>query len=291
MMAENRFSTPATCHKDYGKETVCIETNRILDSCRDRDCFENVKVFLTELGEDIIEHTTQVRVKESSVAWTYIGIDPVQFNGGFYTVSIRFYIKLVFEGCVCGHTREFDGMAVLEKKVVLFGGESNVSIFKSCVENGGFCSEPEPCYKERTVPCAVVEVVDPIVLDVRVLEKHPHLPVCCCCCATEVPESVQGCLSAPLYVDATDRDDRDCDRRILVVSIGLFSLVRLVRPAQYIINAAEFVIPDKECVAAEHNDPCAIFNSIPFPVTEFAPPSPVSPCVQHPTSDRNRCGC
>ncbi|MBE6694362.1 MAG: hypothetical protein E7589_06335 [Ruminococcaceae bacterium] len=288
-MAENRFSSPAGCHKDCGKDTVCVETNRILDSCRDRDCFENVKVFLTDAGEDVISRTTQVRVKESCVAWTYIGIDPVQFNRGFYTVNIRFYIKLVFEGCVCGHTREFDGIAVLEKKVVLFGGESNVSIFKSSVDSSAFCSEPEPCYKERTVPCAVVEVVDPVILDVDVLEERAHPPICCCCCAGDVPESIQGCLSSPLYVEA-DNDGNGCERRILVVSIGLFSLVRLVRPAQYLINAAEFVIPDKECVPAEHNDPCAIFKNMPFPITEFAPPSPIAPCVQH-SPDRNRCGC
>ena len=32
-MQDNRFS----CGPGIGKETVCIETNRILDSCRDRD--------------------------------------------------------------------------------------------------------------------------------------------------------------------------------------------------------------------------------------------------------------
>ena len=124
IMSDNRFTpcgnTGNGCGKGGEVRTVCVETNRILDSCRDRDCYENVKVFLTDLGQEVIEHTTQVRVKDACIAWTYIGIDPVQFNRGFYTIHIRFYVKLIFEACVCaGHSREFDGIAA-EQHHLLF---------------------------------------------------------------------------------------------------------------------------------------------------------------------------
>ena len=310
-MSHNHCAPPVGgCGKGGETRTVCVETNRILDSCRDRDCFENVRVFLTDLGREIIEHTTQVRVKDACIAWTYIGIDPVRFNRGFYTVHIRFYVKLIFEACVCvgGHgggtqAAEFDGIAVLEKQVVLFGGDSGVSIFRSSADGSAFCSEPEPCYRERSVPTAVVEAVDPIVLGVRVLEPACPEPVCCCCCACDVPPAIVGCLSAPLCHDPCgegsdggdcghhgERGDR-CDRgdrgeRRLVVSLGIFSLVRLVRPAQYLIQASEFVIPDKECVSATPEDPCELFRSMAFPIAEFAPaPGPL------PTADRSKCGC
>ncbi len=279
------------CGKGGDPRTVCIETNRILDSCRDRDCFENVRVFLTDLGQDIIEHTTQVRVKDACIAWTYIGIDPVRFNRGFYSVHIRFYIKLIFEACLCaGQSREFDGIAVLEKQVVLFGGDSSVSIFRSSADGSVFCAEPQPCYKERSVPTAVVEAVDPIVLGVRVLEPACPEPICCCCCVCDVPTSIAGCLSAPLCPDTCgDRDHGSHDHgggRSLVVSLGIFSLVRLVRPAQYLIQATEFIIPDKECISSTPDDPCDLFRSMAFPISEFAPaPMPL------PTGDRNKCGC
>ena len=111
-MGENRMCSP------NGKEMVCIDTYRVLDSCRDRDCFEDIRVYLTPFGQEIIDRTTQVRVKDACIAWTYIGIDPVQFNRGFYTVHIRFYVKLILEACVCpGRSQEFDGIAVLEKQV------------------------------------------------------------------------------------------------------------------------------------------------------------------------------
>lgn len=274
------------CGKGGEMRTVCVEANRILDSCRDRDCFENVRVFLTDLGQEIIEHTTQVRVKDACIAWTYIGIDPVQFNRGFYTIHIRFYIKLIFEACLCaGRSQEFDGIAVLEKQVVLFGGDSSVSIFRSSADGSAFCAEPQPCYKERSVPTAVVEAVDPIVLGVRVLEPLCPEPICCCCCACDVPQSIAGCLSAPLCHDPCNEGGGNGERR-LVVSLGIFSLVRLVRPGQYLINASEFIIPDKECVTASPDNPCDLFRTMAFPIAEFTPaPMPL------PTADRNKCGC
>ncbi len=291
-MTDHRNS-PAGCRPEA--RTVCVETNRILDSCRDRDCFEHVRVFLTETGQDIIERTTQVRVKDAAIAWTYIGIDPVQFNRGFYTVHIRFYIKLIFEACICpgrggaGTTAtEFDGIAVLEKQVVLFGGDSSVSIFRSGSDCTGFCSEPEPCYKERSLPTAVIEAVDPIVLGVRVLEPLCPEPVVCCCCACDIPSSISACLSAPLYVEA-DGDGPSCGRdgdRRLTVSLGLFSLVRLVRPAQYLIQATDFVIPDKECVTSTPDSPCDLFRTMAFPIAEFTPVA--GPAL---VADRDRCGC
>ena len=156
-MQDNRFS----CGPGMGKETVCIETNRILDSCRDRDCFENVRVFLTDFGKEIIEHTGAVRVKRACITQTHISLDPVQFNRGFYTVNIRFYLKLTFEACIGnGRSQEFEGIAVLDKKVILYGGECGVSVFRSSGDFSEFCSHIEPCCKENNVPTAVVDCFD-----------------------------------------------------------------------------------------------------------------------------------
>ena len=159
-MQDNRFS----CGPGKGLETVCIETNRILDSCRDRDCFENAKVFLTDFGKEIIDHTGTVRVKSACIAETRITLDPVQFNRGFYSVTIRFYVKLILEACVGGgRAQEFDGVAVLEKKIILFGGEGNVSTFRSNPDGDGFCTEIKPCCVQKNLPIATVDVIDIII--------------------------------------------------------------------------------------------------------------------------------
>ena len=263
-MSDNRFGCGiplANC-----KETVSIETGRILDSCRDRDCYENVRVFLTDIGYDIIDHTGNVRTKEAKIAWTYINIDPVPFNRGFYSLTIRFYIKLTFEACVCpGRSQEFEGVAVVEKKVILYGGESNVSVFRSTACDN-FCSAPEPCCGTKNVPEAVVEVVDPIILSTKIVEKHECNSCCnCCCCCDDIPEKIvtgfEGCIG-----------NGDHTERQLLVTIGIFSIVRIVRPAQYLISATEYAVPDKECVTADEDNPCKIFNNMAFPVCEFNPP-------------------
>ncbi len=274
-MQDNRFS----CGPGVGKETVCIEANRILDSCRDRDCYENVKVFLTECGREIIEHTSAVRVKSAYIKQANIALDPVQFNRGFYAVNIRFYIKLTFEACVGnGRSQEFDGIAVLEKKVILYGGECNANVFRS---NGGFadfCAYPEPCKKEVNVPTAVVEAVEPIVLGVNILESRHEC--CCCCCACDIPDSVRGCVNGDLPYD-------DDDRRFLAVSIGIFSIIRIVRTGQYVISASEYVIPDKECISPSNDDPCSVFRSMAFPVSEFG----CSSATSHYEKGNGKCGC
>ena len=159
-MADNKFPCGALDKGSPRSEMVCIETNRILDSCRDRDCFEDVKVLLTDFGNEIIEHTTNVRAKDACISWTYIGIEPVKFNRGFYAVTIKFYIKIAVEACLCGgKAQEFDGIAVLEKRVILYGSESNVSIFKSNPDASDYCAVPEPCCAGKNVPSAIVDAI------------------------------------------------------------------------------------------------------------------------------------
>lgn len=258
-MADNRFPCGPSDRASSRRDMVAIETNRILDSCRDRDCFEDVKVLLTDFGNDVLEHTNNIRAKNACITWTYIGIDPVKFNRGFYSVTIKFYVKITFEACLCGgRSQEFEGIAVLEKHVILYGSESNVNVFKSNPDSSDYCSVPEPCCVSKKAPTAIVEVVDPIVLNTKIREAEDCCS--CCCCCNDIPESVYSRINGTL---------NDGNGKYLTVSLGIFSVVRIVRPAQYLINATEYCVPDKECVPAEDDDPCALFRSMAFPTSEF----------------------
>lgn len=281
-MAENR------CPGGMGgRETVCIETDRILDSCRDRDCFEHVRVKLTDFGRDILDRSSSIRVTDACISWTHISIAPVPFNRGFYQILIRFYVKLTFEACVgTGRAQAFEGIAVVEKKVVLWGSESNVSVFRSGGDDD-FCAPPELCCPTRNVPQAVIEVADPIVLSSRIVEERESCACACLCpCACDIPDRVLSQFGGAIV------DDSDGDR-YLDVSLGFFSVVRLVRPGQYLVQAAEYCVPDKACVAAEEDDPCALFRAMAFPTAEFCPPSFAPPmhdlCADKCTD--KRCGC
>ena len=280
-MGENRFpcgpSNQSNC-----KDVIAIEANRILDSCRDRDCYEDVKVILTDFGNEIIQRTTSVRAKDACIAWTNIIIEPVRFNRGFYSVNIKFYVKICFEACIGnGRSQEFEGIVVLEKRVILYGSESNVNIFKSSADANDYCSVPELCCAGKNVPIAEVEVVDPIILNTKVHEHDEGCNCCCCCRCDDVPERITRTLSGTLC-DTSEHE------RYLTVSLGIFSIVRIVRPAQYLINATEYCIPDKECIGAEEDDPCSVFRQMSFPTNEFCPPEFMPPKGDRPNG---KCGC
>ena len=282
-MMDNKF-----CSSSNQKENICIDTYRVLDSCRDKDCFENVRVYLTDFGEEIIDRTSIIRAKCAKIVSAYIDINDVPFNRGFYQLNIKMYVKIIFEACISqGNVQEFEGIAVVEKKVILYGSEGNVNVFKSEQNVSGFCN-PVPCEGNRSnnLPIAVLETVDPIILNVKVVEPRVF-PCCCCCCVDDIPDFVYNHINGKL-----------CDRgeKALVVSLGFFSVVKIERPAQLVVSATEYNIPDKECITAQEDDPCTLFKSMAFPVSEFSPQilnnsnCPCSGPVQGPKREKG-CGC
>ena len=46
-MADNRFQTCDGFNSGNFKEAVCIDTSRIYDSCSDKDCLEDLRVYFT----------------------------------------------------------------------------------------------------------------------------------------------------------------------------------------------------------------------------------------------------
>jgi hypothetical protein len=260
-----------------GRDLVAIEASHVLDSCRDRDCFEDVGVYLTDFGQEIIEHTGNVRVKCAEIASACITVDPVQFNRGFYSVTVRFFVSIRFEACVGGRTQEFDGVTAIEKKVILYGGECGVNTFRS-----GSCENPcehSDGTRDSSVPMATVEVASPVVLDARIAEVKEYncgCGCCCCCCVDEIPDSVCRNIGAPLSSRGGER--------VLLISLGIFSVVRITRPGQYLVNATEYSVPDKECNCGEDKDPCCLFRTMEFPTEEFS-------CSRYGNSANNSGGC
>ncbi len=261
-MADNRNSLFAASAGNGGCHTgVVIDTYQVFDSCRDRDCFEDVRVYLDELGQSIIEHTTQVRTKTAEICTSRISVDPVQLSRGFYRVTVRFFVKLELEACICpGKPQCFEGIAVVEKSAVLYGGEGSVHVFRSNVGDDSFCTVPVCGEAGSNLPIAVVETVDPVVLGTRVVE--PADCTCmCCCCACDIPAAVRGNIGE-ICENGT---------RYLAVSLGFFSVIRIERPEQYLVNAIEFSVPDKECAPLDSASPCDAFRRMAFPIDEFAP--------------------
>lgn len=261
---------------------VCIDTYRVLDSCRDKDCFEDVRVYLTAEGQEILDRTGAVRAKNAEVIWANIDIDAVPFNRGFYQLYLRLYTKIICEACVCpGNLREFEGVAVVEKKVILFGGEGNVSVFKSELQSkSSFCSCKPGVGRGASLPLAVLETVDPIILGSKIVEPGRACRCSCGVTVDEIPDPVFAGISGELV---------DCPgANRLLVSLGLFSVVRIERPAQYLVSGVEYSVPEKECVMPPVEDPCSLFKQMSFPTAEFSSNGTCG--CSRPDNDK-KCGC
>ncbi len=280
-MADSRCSCGQGSLTSGSRETVCISTMRVLDSCRDRDCFEDSRVYLTPFGQEIIDRTATVRTVDAKIVATSISVDEVPFNCGFYQITARFYIRLKFEACMApARPQEFCGLAILEKNVVLYGGEGSVHIFRSDAGHG-FCSAPVCADGCNSLPTAVIETVDPIVLSTRIVaDCGAQSASCGCGCGAEAYGCGCACscgcdAAMPLEVTGMFPEgfsDGGCNR--IQVSIGMFSVIRLERPAQYLVSASEYSVPDKECSpATNEDDPCGLFRAMAFPVNEFYPPA------------------
>ena len=264
-MSENRCSCNAGGASSGGRDTICIDANRVMDSCRDRDCYENARVYVGTAGQELLDHAgCTVRVVSAQILWTYISVDPIQFNRGFYQITARFYIHVTMEACVgMGRSQCFDGIAVVEKTVVLFGGEGNVSTFRSDPE-ANRCTPWNGSHRSAAQPTAVVETVEPVVLGSTVVEPGSCNCACySCCSANDIPQNITEQCNV----------DRICDNEDgnrLYVSLGLFTVFRVERPAQYLINATEYCVPDKECTCDEPSSPCNLFRNMAFPTNEFS---------------------
>lgn len=261
MNDRNTFSKDAGC-----RETVCIDCNKIYDSCRDKDCLEDLRVFLTDYSQEIIDRATSIRCKSSEVLSVNVNVEPIAFNRGFFAVNIRFFFKVVFDACICmGRQQEIEGIAVFDKKVILFGSEGNVKIFTSDPDNSDFCAQQdlEDLNMKTNLPTAVVEVVDPICLSAKICDAASDCG-CRVCDVESIPAHVHNCMKGKLVDDGHKK---------LFVTLGLFSIVRIERPTQIIVNATEYCIPEKECMPCGEEDPCSLFKKMKFPVAEFCPPS------------------
>ena len=251
----------------FGKDSVYVDVSRILDSCRDKDCYENTRVYLTSFGQEVIERCGSIRVKSAQIAGTNICVNPITFNKGFYQITIKIYVKIVLEACVClGNSQEIEGVCVCEKNVVLYGSEGSVNIFRSDNCPNCFCRAPSLASKaQNNLPVAVLEVAEPVVLDAKIVDKCDCQKCCDCQNCIDLPEEILDCISGKLC---------DCEgNKILTVSLGFFSVVRIERPGQYLVSGTPYSVPDKECLPSDDETPCEIFKNMSFPTDEFYPPA------------------
>ena len=282
-MADKILPGPISKCADY-KEAVCIHTKKIYDSCRDKDCIEDLRFYPTAAGQEVLNRAMNVKGDKAELLYTYIDVEPVAFNRGFFTVDMRFFYRVTLCAYVgCPRPVEVEGLCVFDKRVILFGSEGSAKIFSSKVRVDGLDRQ---LLEQSNMPVAVVEAVDPMILDAKLLECCDSR--CCDCDICELPPCVCQCFNC----DLTMGDD--CRR--VFITLGQFSIVRLERDSQLLVPVYDYCMPNKECTgggsvnSCTYEDPCELFSTIAFPVGEFFPPNTVDPCCCG-SDTKPGCGC
>lgn len=249
------------CNPQELRQAMAIHTRKITDACRDKDCVEDLRVYLTASSQQILETATNVRVRSAELLNTYIDVQSVAFDRNHYCVDITFYYRILADAVV-GTCRPaaLSGLSTFSKRVVLCGEDSRAHIFTSQpVQAEPDCS----LLSSHNLPIAMVEVLDPMVLSSRVKDGSDS-PVGETVTVT-IPPAIRALFDEELVLGGSQR---------LYVTLGQFSIVRLEREVQVIIPLVEYAIPTKACSdsgACCTEDPCEMFSRIPFPTQQFSP--------------------
>ena len=250
------------CTPEDSCQALSVHTRKITDSCRDKDCIEDLRVYLTRNSQTILDTAAGAKVRSADLLYAYIDVEPVNFDRNHYCIDVTFYYRILADAIV-GTARPavLYGLAVFSKRAVLCGEDSKAHIFTSDTRLGQLDGISD---YSTNLPTAVVEVLDPMVLNSKVKE------ICDCqgqdACAVQIPAGIRDRFDEELVLSG--------DRRRLFVTLGQFSIIRLERDAQLVVPVLDYSIPTKECCDSAGGyveDPCDMFSRIPFPAAQFAP--------------------
>ena len=260
------------------REAVCIHTRKIFDSCKDKDCIEDLRFYPTMGSQAAIDRAVSIKAGSAELLYVYMDVEPVSFHRGFYTVDVRCFYRVTADAFV-GAARpvEVCGLAVFDKRAVLFGSDGGAKVFSSGDGDGAQVQ----CVPRAAAPDAVVEAVDPLILNLKLVDVCECRP--CDCTCFDIPAAVADCFGEELVMSG--------DIHRAFVTLGQFSIIRMERDTQLLIPAYDYCIPTKECNCNDgddcrQTDPCELFRQVQFPVNEFFPPNTITT-----TSSASQCCC
>lgn len=215
-------------------------------------------------SQSVIDRAISIKAGQAELLYVYIDVEPIGFNRGFYTVDVRYFYKVTADAFV-GAARPVQvcGLAVFDKRVILFGSEGAAKVFSSEMTAQGLDQQE---LVRSNLPTAVVEAVDPIVLNMKLVDVCDCRP--CDCELSEIPPCICGCFDSDLSFGS--------EGKRIYVTLGQFSIIRLERDTQLLMPVYDYCMPEKECACGGDDDPCEIFRHVKFPVNEFFPPNTIS---------------
>lgn len=246
------------------KEAVCIDAGRVYDSCCDRDCIEDLRCFFAPDVQACLEHAIGIRLRSAEILKVDIDVEPVSFNKGFYACDLTFFFLLDFDLYLSKNSCPMDvkGITTFSKKVILYGSDGNVKVFTSRSYEPGDNDCNLTARRSGNAPRCVVQAVDPVALSARLGQTHDCYENVCC-----IPKPICDCVGGEVVTSLSSGTPT------VYVTLGLFTIVQLIRNVQMLIPVYDFCIPEKQCDCTT-DQPCDVFKRIKFPTDDFFPPRP-----------------
>lgn len=144
------------CNPADSRQAMSVHTQKITDSCRDKDCIEDLRVYLTTGSQQLLDTCANAKVRCAELLYTDIEVENVAFDRNHYCIDITFYYRILAD-VVVGASRPATayGLAVFSKRAVLCGEESHAHIFRSDTRLG---ANDGATIRSANLPTAVVEV-------------------------------------------------------------------------------------------------------------------------------------
>lgn len=255
------------------KEAVCIDAGRVYDSCCDRDCITDMRCYFSTCDQQLINSAVSVKIRSAEVIDVNIDVEQVTFNRGFYSCDLTFFFLVELDVFTAPHTcpTVVRGLCFYLKKAILYGSEGNVKTFTNEYISDDCCNRQS--LSSGNNPKCVVQSVDPIALSARLCECH-HV----CDLPGYIPATVASAMGG--VIDPQSQKGGNT----VYVTLGLFTIIQLIRNVQMLIPVYDFCIPEKQCDDSS-DSPCDVFRRIKFPTDDFFPPRPCE------LNDDCGCGC
>lgn len=254
------------------KEAVCIDAGRVYDSCCDRDCVTDMRCYFCAQDQQLINSAVSVKIRSAEVLDVNIDVEPVSFNRGFYSCDLTFFFLVELDVFSAPHTcpSVAHGVCFYSKKAILYGSEGSVKTFTNEYIGDDCCNRKS--LSSGNSPKCVVQCVEPIALSARLGD---------CRCVCDLPGYIPASIAAAIggSIDAAQQGGNT-----VYVTLGLFTIIQLIRNVQMLVPVYDFCIPEKQCDDST-DSPCDVFRKIKFPTDDFFPPRPCS------VESEGGCGC
>lgn len=255
------------------KEAVCIDAGRVYDSCCDRDCVTDMRMYFSPQDQQTVNGAGSVRIKSAEVLDVNIDVEQVNFNRGFYSCDLTFFFLVQLDVFSAPHTcpTTVKGICFYNKKAILYGSEGSVKTFSNEYVADDGCTQRSVC--NGNAPKCVVQAVDPIPLSARLGECR-----CICDLPGFIPANIVSAVGG--VIDPCTEPGN----MTVFVTLGLFTIIQLIRNVQMLVPVYDFCVPEKQCTDSS-DSPCDVFRKIKFPTDDFFPPRPCN------IESDGACGC